>query len=150
MVFGYEVGFSTAAAAAGAPYFNLWAPSRPLFVREVKFGNSTNSGASNLRLVRTTARGTQSATTTPTSAANALLPGIAAAPSALVDTAWTVNPTAAALDMRASDLAAAVESGEFWNWEQDGELMIPTGGGLELLQGTGAGQVLRVWLRWTE
>jgi len=145
----YEIGFNTPAAGAGTAYFNLWAATRALYLAEVKVGNSTNNGVSDVRLVRTSARGTQTTTITPTAASNALIPPLAPAPTALIDTAWSVAPTFQPLNVRLTDLAAAVESGEFWNWEQNAKLWVPSGAGLALFAG-GAGQVLRVWIRWGE
>lgn len=145
MIIGYEVAASSLAPAASAAYVNLWSPSRGITVREVFISQTTTTPLPQLQLIRTTARGTQSTTVTPTAAANAQNTAFAS-PTAVVDTAWSVQPTFAAIPMRMEDVAGVVGSFSLWTWSQDGEIFIASGNGLALLNNAGGtGGVIRVY-----
>ena len=153
MIVGYEVAVSSLAPATAAAYCNFWVPTRPCAIREIEcFNSSATTTLPQLQLIRTTARGTQSTTVTPTTAANAQnLPTVAIAPTALVDTAWSVQPTVAAIPMRMIDVAGTVGSGNIWNWQSDGELVIAVGNGVAIWNASGGTTaVARVVFVWSE
>lgn len=72
------------------------------------------------RLNRSTAVGTSSATV----AAEEQDPG-GGAPTALLDTAWSVNPTLAANDMRKYATTNTIGSGIVWTWPDHRPLIVP-------------------------
>jgi|SRR5215469_5283056 len=145
MILGYEVAASSLAPVAAAAYVNLWSPTRPLMVREVFVSQTTTTALPQLQLIRTTARGTQTTTVTPTAAANAQNPN-QINPTAVVDTAWSVQPTFAAVPMRMEDVAGVVGSFSLWTWSQDGEIWVGNGNGLALLNNSGGTTgVIRVY-----
>jgi hypothetical protein len=154
MVFGYEVAVTTLAPATATAYANFWVPAgRRLRLREIGVSNSSSTvTAPQLQLVRASARGTQTTTTTPTAASNAQ--DVAdAAPTALIDTAWSVQPTlvSATLPMRMTDIAGTVGSGQIWNWQLDGEITVGGGTGLVVQNASGGtGPVVRIYFLWLE
>lgn len=140
MIAGYEAAASSLAPATATAYMVIWAPTRPLIIREIEVFNSSAAQAlAQLQIVKCTARGTQTTTVTPTAAANSQdIPGtLAAAPTALLDTAWSVQPTLAAIPMRMLDIAGTVGSSVIWTWSQDGEILVPTGTGIVLQNASG-------------
>lgn len=151
MITGYETAVSSLAPATGAAYVNFWSPTRRAKVREVGiFNSSATTTLPQLQLIRTSARGTQTTTVTPTAAANAQ-DTADLAPTAVVDTAWSVQPTFAAIPMRMTDVAGTVGSGLIWNWQSDGELIVPIGAGLALLNNSGGTTaIVRVYFVWGE
>lgn len=152
----YRLGFSGTAGgpANNAAYFDIWSATRIVRVRELAFFNISNATALvGSTLIRTSARGTQNATITPTAVANSYNTADIN-PTVVVDNGWTVQPTFAALNMGAIDIAASVQSGIVWIWndERDGTLLIPIGGGLAV-QNTSGGALAttpRCWLDWEE
>lgn len=153
MIVGYEVAVSSLAPVTAAAYANFWAPTRPAVIREIEvFNSSATTTLPQLQLIRTSARGTQSTTVTPTTAANAQnLPTIALSPTSVVDTAWSVQPTIAANPLRMTDIAGTVGSGLIWNWQTDGELVIVPGAGVSIWNASGGTTaVARVVFVWSE
>lgn len=151
MIVGYEVAVSSLAPATATAYVNFWSPTRRAKIREIGiFNSSASTTLPQLQMIRATARGTQSTTVTPTAAANAQ--DIAdLGPTALVDTAWSVQPTLAAIPMRMIDIAGTVGSGVIWNWQSDGELVVPIGAGITLQNASGgSGAVSRFYFIWGE
>lgn len=151
MILGAELAVSSLAPASNAAYVNLWAAgSRPLYVREVFISQTTTTPLPSLTLVRTSARGTQTTTVTPTAAANDQNTNFAA-PTAVIDTAWSVQPTFAANPMRELDVAGVVGSFSLWTWSQDGEIFVPSGAGLALENTSGGTTgVVRAYFVWGE
>jgi hypothetical protein len=88
------------------------------------------------RLNRPTALGTSSATVTP----QAEDTDVRTSDSRL-DTAWSANPTAAAIDLRPYATPNAIGSGIVWTW-YDQPLRIPTAGGLLIINGNATGATL--------
>jgi hypothetical protein len=149
----YEAAASSLAPATAAAYVVLWAPTRPIAIREIGVANSSaTTTLPQLQTIRASARGTQSTTVTPTAAANAQ--GFIAsqiAPTAVIDTAWSVQPTIAAIPMRMTDIAGTVGSGVIWNWQTDGELIVTNGAGLALWNASGGTTaVTRFYFVWSE
>jgi hypothetical protein len=151
MIVGYEVAVSSLAPATATAYVNFWVPTRRAKVREIGiFNSSATTTLVQLQLIRTTARGTQTTTVTPTAAANAQ-DTADLGPTAVVDTAWSVQPTLAAVPMRMTDVAGTVGSGLIWNWQSDGELIVPIGGGLALQNASGSTTaIIRAYFTWGE
>jgi len=152
----YRLGFSGVAGgpANAAAYFNIWTATRAIRVRELAFFNiSAALQLNGSSLIRTTARGTQNATVTPTAAANAYNT-TDVNPTLVVDNGWTVQPTFAALNMGAIDVAASVQSGIVWIWndERDGVLMIQPATGLAVQNNSGGALATtpRCWIDWEE
>lgn len=151
MITGYEVAASSLAPATAAAYINFWCPTRRAKIREIGiFNSSSSTNLVQLQIVRTSARGTQSTTVTPTAAANAQ--DIAdLGPTAVVDTAWSVQPTIAAVPMRMSDIAGTVGSSVIWNWQSDGELIVPIAAGVSIWNASGGTTaVIRAYIVWGE
>jgi hypothetical protein len=152
MILGNEVAVSSLAPATATAYVHFWAATRPCLIREIEvFNSSASVTLPMLQIVRATARGTQTTTVTPTAAANAqnTAPTLAAAPTALLDTAWTVQPTIAAIPMRMIEVAGTVGSNIIWTWSQDGEILVPTGTGIVIQNASGGttavGRFVFVW-----
>lgn len=82
------------------------------------------------RLNRGTALGTSSATVTPEEQD----PG-GGAPVALLDTAWSVNPTLAATDLRRYATASSIGSGIVWTWPDHRPLIVPVSTGIVIVNG---------------
>lgn len=89
-----------------------------------------------IRLNRSTALGTSTATVIPQSED----PGNAAAVT-LLDTTWSTNPTLAGTDHRRFPLAPAVGAGIVWTWF-DKPFTIPAGTGLCIVNAAAAGATL--------
>lgn len=144
----YEAAGSTAAAANNAAYANIWCPTRPAEITHMEFWQTTTTALPNTNLVRTTARGTQSTTVTPTAAANATNPGFMLAPTFVIDTAWSVQPTFAAVPMRLVDVAGTVGSSLFWDWGDQDPLQVVNGNGIGFENTSGGtGGVARAQVR---
>ena len=113
----YAVGVRSAATAATADNAAavLWNPSstKDIFLREV-WVFKTAATADNHALVRVTARGTQSTTVTPDADNCFAATKLAPASAAVVDTAWSVQPTVAAPYISRGNLPAAIGSGFIW------------------------------------
>lgn len=151
MITGFEAAVSSLAPATATAYANFWVPTRRAKIREIGiFNSSATTTLVQLQLIRTTARGTQTTTVTPTAAANAQ--DIAdLGPTAVIDTAWSVQPTLAAIPMRMTDVAGTVGSGLIWNWQSDGELIVPIGGGIALQNASGSTTaIIRAYFVWGE
>ncbi len=151
MITGFEAAVSSLAPATATAYVNFWVPTRRAKIREIGiFNSSATTTLVQLQLIRTTARGTQTTTVTPTAAANAQ--DIAdLGPTAVIDTAWSVQPTLAAIPMRMTDVAGTVGSGLIWNWQSDGELIVPIGGGIALQNASGSTTaIIRAYFVWGE
>lgn len=89
------------------------------------------------RLARATAVGTSSATTS----AEEEDPGGGAA-TAVLDTAWSVNPTLAAVNMRLYATPVAIGSGIVWTWPDHRPNIVPLSSGLCIVNATAAGSTL--------
>jgi hypothetical protein len=117
----------------------------------IEVWQTTTTALPQLQLIRTSARGTQSTTTTPTAASNATNPGFMLAPTAVVDTAWSVQPTALALTGRMVDVAGVVGSSLFWDWADQDPLQIVNGNGLAIWNASGGTTgIIRVQFKWRE
>jgi hypothetical protein len=153
MIGGYEVAVSSLAPATVNAYVVFWSPTRPCMIREIEvFNSSAAQTLSQLQIIRATARGTQSTTVTPTTVnAQDIPPTVAIAPTALVDTAWSVQPTLSAVPMRMLDIAGTVGSNVIWTWSQDGELIVPIGTGICIQNNSGGTTaVIRATFVWGE
>lgn len=154
MILGYEAAASSLAPATATAYVVFWNPTRPAVIREIEvFNSSASTTLPQLQIIRATARGTQSTTVTPTAAANAqdTGPTLAAAPTAVLDTAWSVQPTLAAIPMRMLDIAGTVGSSVIWTWSQDGEIYVPSGTGIVLQNASGGTTaIIRATFVWGE
>lgn len=89
------------------------------------------------RLVRATAVGTSTATAT----ADEQDPG-GGAPTALLDTTWSANPTLAANDMRKYATTNTLGSGIVWTWPDHRPLIVPVSSGVTIVNALAAGAVL--------
>jgi hypothetical protein len=136
-VSSYEAAASSLAPVSGAAYANIWAPTRPLEITHLEVWQTTTTALPQLQLIRSTARGTQTATTTPTAASNATNPGFMLAPTFVIDTAWSVQPTLVALPMRMPDVAGTVGSSLFWDWGDQDPLQIVNGNGAAFQNASG-------------
>lgn len=105
---------NTAATANNAAAV-LWNPSgsRAIQLREV-WCFKTAATADNQALVRATARGTQSTTVTPDANTCFSDTKLAPASGAVIDTAWSVQPTVAGTYLARANLPAAAGSGFVW------------------------------------
>lgn len=153
MIAGFEASVSSGTPAATTAYAVLWAPTRRLRVREVGISNSSGTTAlPQIQLFRVTARGTQTGTFTPTAAANAQDPADTVGPTALIDNAWSVQPTlATGLAARTVDIAGTVGSSWIFSWPADGEFVVPIGAGVAVWNGSGGSTaVARIYFTWGE
>lgn len=140
----YEVGVTTAAAAAGAAYTILGAGATyPLRLLEVGIFNSTVTAA-NASLVQASALGT------PTAPVNGVdqMSGDATS-TGTVATAWSAAATLSATYNRRGFLPAAVGGGYIWTWQWPG-LFVPVSKGIAVANQTGTGQILSVYFVWDE
>lgn len=129
-VSSYEAAATTGAPVTAAAYANVWAPTRPVEITHMELWQTTTTALPQTNLIRTTARGTQTGTTTPTAAANATNPGFMLAPTFVIDTAWSAQPTFAAVAMRLVDVAGTVGSNLFWDWGDQDPLQVVNGNGV--------------------
>lgn len=147
-VSSYEAAASTLAPVSAAAYANIWAPTRPLEITHTEFWQTTVTALPQIQLLRTTARGTQTATTTPTAASNSMNPGFMLAPTFVIDTAWSVQPTQSAVPMRMPDVAGVVGSSLFWDWGDQDPLQVVNGNGVVFWNASGGTTgVVRVQVR---
>lgn len=149
----YELAVSSLAPTSGNAYVNLWSPTRPLEIVHIEVWQTTTTALPQLELARTSARGTQTTTSTPTAAANAMNPGYMLAPTAVIDTAWSVQPTFASLALppRMSDVAGTVGSSLFWDWGDQDAFQVVNGNGLAIVNNSGGTTgIIRVHYRWRE
>lgn len=126
----YHAGATSAAPTNNSAYANIWAPTRPLEITHLELWQTTTTALPQTNLIRTTARGTQSTTVTPTAAANANNPGYMLAPTFVIDTAWSVQPTFAAVPMDLSDIAGTVGSSFLLDWGDQDPLQVVNGNGI--------------------
>lgn len=136
-VSSYEAAASSLAPLSAAAYLNFWMPTRPAEITHLELWNTTTTALPQLQLIRSTARGTQSTTTTPTAASNATNPGYMLAPTFVVDTAWSAQPTLVALPMRMPDIAGTVGSSVFWDWGDQDPLQVVNGNGVAVQNASG-------------
>jgi hypothetical protein len=129
-VSSYEAAASSLAPVNAAAYANVWAPTRPLEVTHIELWQTSTTALAQAQLLRATARGTQTTTVTPTAAANSMNPGFMLAPTFVIDTAWSVQPTQAAIPMRMGDVAGTVGSSVFYDWGDQDPLQVVNGNGL--------------------
>jgi len=137
-VSSYEAAATSLAPVSAAAYVNIWAPTRPLEITHVAVWQTTTTALGHLQAIRSTARGTQSTTVTPTAAANATNPGFMLAPTFVIDTAWSVQPTVAAIPMRDVDIAGTQGSNVFWDWGDQDPLQVVNGNGLAIWNALGS------------
>lgn len=145
----YSIGFSSAAAAAGAAYAAFRAPTRLSKVLEI--GLACNAAtASLISLFRNTA-GTYAASTS-TGVGQAEIPTDQAGTS-LVDTAWSTPPTVTAANrIRRFGLPATIGAGLIWTF-QNGLWVRATTATDNLViwnEGAGAGSALNGYIVWEE
>lgn len=149
MATNYEIGFQSAAAAAGAAYFGFRAPTRMSKILEM--GLSCNAAtASPISLLRNTnASYAASASSSVGQAQNqAAAPG-----TSLVDTAWTTLPTVtAASRMRRFMLPATIGASLIWVWPEG--LFVRSATPTDILviwnEGASAGSALNGYIVWGE
>jgi hypothetical protein len=135
----YHVGFSGRAGinTANSPIVNLWQATRKARVHEVGvFIQVAQTAAPIFALVRSTARGTQTATLAPI-----LKDSTDPAATGTLDTTWSANPTfsSAAPHIRASGVPLAIGNGVIWTLS---ELEVASGGGLCLFNIAASGATL--------
>jgi hypothetical protein len=136
-VSSYEAAASSLAPVSAAAYANIWAPTRPLEITHLELWQTTTTALPQAQLIRATARGTQTTTTTPTAASNATNPSFMLAPTFVIDTAWSVQPTLVALPMRMVDVAGVVGSSLFWDWGDQDPLQVVNGNGVAFQNASG-------------
>jgi hypothetical protein len=129
----YRVGGRTVDTAATADNVGaaLWNPStsKGIYVEEVHWAK-VGATVDNPGLVRISARGTATTTVTPdidNDDANALAP----VSGALLDVAYSAQPTITAPYMHRTNLAAAGGAGFIWTFRDPG-IFIPAGEGLAI------------------
>jgi hypothetical protein len=142
----YTVGArTTAAPTATLPAISLYATAAVNFhLIEIGITNTTAT-ACVVALGRLTTTGTQGAALT-----EAALDQSSVAPSSTGFNSHTVAPTIVDLGYRWS-LGAAIGSGVIWTF-QDGEVSViaATTNGIGVYCPTGTGEILDVYLKWTE
>jgi len=141
----YSLGFSTPAAAAGAPYADLiTAASERAYIREIGlFLNAAT--ASSIGLIRASAVNTA---TSPV-AGQAVDPADAAA-TATLGTAWSSAPTIGSNYLRKITLPAAIGNGIVWTFGER-DMIVPVSSALVLWNfGAGTGSVLNGYIVWDE
>jgi len=134
----YRAGFNGKAGTNSANKIiaNLWSATRKCRIREVScFIQTVQTTAPLFALQRSTARGTQSTSLTPI----ADDPGEIAA-TAVLDTAWSVDPTFSTSNPQIVVGAVALAAGNGFVWNFDGSLEIAIAAGLALfnVNATGA------------
>jgi hypothetical protein len=144
----YHAAASSLAPVAAAAYANIWAPTRPIEITHIEVWNTTTTALPQLQLIRSTARGTQTTTTTPTAASNANNPGFMLAPTFVIDTAWSVQPTLVALPMEMPDMAGTVGTSTFWDWGDQDPAQVVNGNGIAFQNASGGTTgIVRVQVR---
>lgn len=147
----YAVGGRTTATAATADNVAaaLWNPSgsKSIEVVEVHLTKITAT-ADNHSLIRTSTRGTQSTTVTP-DADNAYNRQVTPASGAVLDVAYSAQPTVQGPALARQNLPAAVGAGFMWVFDRP--IIVPAGTGLAIAVPTGlsvaivASDVTFVW-----
>jgi hypothetical protein len=136
----YRVGFNGRAGinTANSPIASLWTATRKCRIREVTcFIQTVQTTAPLFALQRATARGTQSTSLTPI----ADDPGEIAA-TAVLDTAWSVNPTFSTANPQIGVGGVALAAGNGFVWNFDGSLEIAIAAGLTLFNVNASGATL--------
>jgi hypothetical protein len=155
VISSYELAVSSLAPVSAAAYVNFWVPAgRAAEIVHIEVWQTTTTALPQLQLIKTTARGTQTTTVTPTSAANATNSSYMATPTAVIDTAWSVQPTIAAFALRMPDVAGTTGTSFFWDWGDQDPLQIgssATAGGLAIWNASGGTTgVIRAQFKWRE
>jgi hypothetical protein len=125
VIVGYELGTSSAAAAAGAAYIEFRGnATRRVKIREIGAFSQTATAVSKGQLGRPAAAGI-----TPTAPITWLPQDPAdAAGTAQTAIAWGTAPTAPANGLRQFDFNNVPGSGVIFTWPADGELIVPAAG----------------------
>lgn len=142
----YTQGFSTVAAASGAPYCTFHTGSaRVARIREL--GLAVNAAtASSFGLIRP-------ANTPVASTSVLVLPEDPTDPAGTVnvDTAWSTVPTIGTVFLRKFTVPAVIGNGVIWTWNPGEELIINLSSYLVLWNfGAGAGSVLNGYIKLIE
>jgi hypothetical protein len=123
----YTIGAATPAAAANAAAANLWTPTNRS-VRLVRLDFVITAGtASTMAVERTTARGTQTTTATPQP-----LDPLSGASTSAFDTAWSAQPTFAAVALATFPLPASIGAGFTMVFDDADPLIIAAAAGLSV------------------
>ena len=70
------------------------------------------------------------------------------APTFVIDTAWSVQPTLASVTMRLVDVAGTVGSSLFWDWGDQDPLQVVNGNGIAIQNASGGTTgIIRVQVR---
>jgi hypothetical protein len=142
----YTNGFSTPAAAAGAPYATIHTGSTLVAeIREIGiFLNAATSSsiglirAANSPVASTSQLGQAQDASRPASTVN-------------VDTAWSTAPTIGSIYLRKVTLPATAGAGLIWTWMPDEPLVISVSSWLVIWNyGGSAGSVLNGYVTWLE
>jgi hypothetical protein len=141
----YDSGINSPAAAAAAAFSNIWTPAarsaRVLAIEVV----CTAATASDVAVARTTARGTQ----TTTQVGQALDP-LSGASTVQHDSAWSVQPTIGATNLKRVLLNAAGQ-GMIWRWDDTDPLVVSAAAGLCCVnRGGAAAAVCSISKEWDE
>ncbi len=146
MAGSYSIGFSTVAAATGAPYCTLHTGAT-LRARIQEIGLFVNAATvSSVGLIRPS--------NSPVASTSLL--GQAEDPSDLastvnVDTAWSTAPTIGSLFLRRITIPATVGQGVIWTWPQGGELIVNASSYLVFWNfGALTGSILNGYVKWIE
>lgn len=141
----YSSGHSSPAAAANAAFSTLWTPTaRSARVLGVEC-LLTAATASDIALVRITARGTQS-----TTVVGQALDSLSGASTVQNDQAWSVQPTFSSSVIK-RQLLNVQGSGFIWVWDDTDPLVVGAAAGLALRNlGAGAAGVCSVNWLWDE
>lgn len=132
--------------SANSAMWNLWAPTRPLFIREVGVSIAVApSTAPVWALARATARGTQSTEVTPL----AHDPQAVAA-TARFDSAWSVQPTFANTAPWIRALGMPVTAGGALIWTFPAPITIAAGTGLLIFNIAASGATLGTMYAYAE
>lgn len=121
----YEVAGVTTVTTSGAATVALKAGATTDAILWELHWSTNAATATTLGLYRSTAAGTASTSLTPVSPWNS---GTAAL--SRVETAWSAQPTLAAVPMRRYGVPAAIGNGIPWTWARG--LLIPAGGSIVL------------------
>lgn len=142
----YTLGFSSAAAAAGAAYATIHTPAG-VRARILEIGLACNAAtASPVGLIR--ASNTPVATTSQIGQAEDPADGASVTN---VDTTWSTAPTIGTLFLRKFGLPATIGAGVIWGWPDGAPLVIAASSWLVLWNfGASAGSVLNGYIKWRE
>lgn len=141
----YAKGFQSAAAAAGAAYFEFRPGARMVQIREL--GVSCNAAtASSIGLGQpgnTPAGGTPSLGAPLDRNAQAAVGGV-------VTSGWTTAPTAPSIYVRQLILPATIGAGVIWTFPEPVEINASAAGLILWNFGAAAGSVLSAYIEWDE